>query len=74
MELCRFLRWKGVYGRTWTQEEELAAAYELNDVPYTCLHTCEPWGPDDQPAELGTCQRARACFEPSPAGPPRRLS
>lgn len=45
MKLCRFLRWKGVHDvRT---EQELRAAFARNEVPYSCLKTCQPWGPDE---------------------------
>jgi hypothetical protein len=46
MDLCKFLRWKG---RTSAQrvDAELLAVFEANAVPYSCLRTCHPWGPDD---------------------------
>lgn len=69
MSLCRFIRWKGRYGRTWTRHEELEAVHLANELPYQCNRTCEPWGPDEAPASLDQCVPERACFEPSADGP-----
>jgi len=74
MELCRFLRWKGYYGRRWTSTEDLEAVLEANEVQYSCLRTCEAWGPDDTPAALDCCGSARRCFEPSKIGPGAALT
>jgi hypothetical protein len=64
MKLCRFLRWKGVHDvRT---EQELIAAFARNEVPYSCLKTCQPWGPDEALAVPEDCDISRECFELSP--------
>ena len=74
MELCRFLRWKGYYGRRWTSAEDLQAAHIANEVQYRCMRTCEPWGPDDDLAALERCGSGRRCFEPSKVGPSAALT
>lgn len=65
MELCQSLRWKSLYGLTSISVEELVALVVANDVPYGCLLSCEPWGPDGDPATPETCQPGRSCFRPS---------
>ncbi len=65
MELCRYLRWKGYYGRDWEGEAGLQEALDVNDVPFSCLKTCEPWGPDDSPAAPDTCGSHRGCYQKS---------
>ena len=69
MQLCRFLRWKGCFDRPLGTEAALREVLQLNDVPYECLHTCRPWGPDDDVAALERCQPERSCFERSRRGP-----
>jgi len=66
MDLCRSLRWKALYGLTSLSVDELLALFDANDVPYGCLRSREPWGPDGQPATPESCQPGRACFAPSP--------
>lgn len=66
MELCRSLRWKSFYGQPSFSVDELLGLYAMNDVPYTCLQTCEPWGRDGQPAAPERCQPGRGCFAASP--------
>jgi len=70
MELCRFLRWKGFYGKDWVGAEGLAEALRADEVQYSCLKTCEPWGPDDGVATPGTCGGHRSCYRLSPITPP----
>lgn len=60
--VCGYLRWKS--SREWTDEQELELAFARNQVPYTCLHTGQPWGPNDEPAAPECCDDRRACFEP----------
>ena len=74
MKLCAYLRWKSYYGREWTDPDALAAVFEWNEVPYECLKTCRPWGPDDALVAPESCGDARPCFEASPVIPDRRLS
>lgn len=65
MELCRSLRWKSFYGQPSFASEDLVRLFLANDVPYTCLQTCETWGQDGAPAAPERCQPGRACFSPS---------
>lgn len=58
--VCRFLRWKGFYadpGPEATYED-----FAKNEVPYSCLKTCQPWGPDDAVAAPESCGSHRACY------------
>jgi hypothetical protein len=65
MQLCRSLRWKSWYGTDAFSEAELVATFRSNEVPYTCLQTCQAWGPDDAPAVPERCDGTRSCFRPS---------
>jgi hypothetical protein len=64
-QLCRHLRWKSFYGRDWGGAEELEATFAWNEVPYDCLRTSQPWGPDEHPATPECCGAQRSCFERS---------
>jgi hypothetical protein len=64
--LCRSLRSKTLAGVESLDEEELAALYALNDTPWSCLKTCNSFGPDDAPVVPECCQLGRVCFSPSP--------
>lgn len=68
--LCRFLRWKGFYGVAWPSQEALALALAASDSPFSCLRTCQPWGPDEDLAAPGSCGPERTCFDRSPRSPP----
>ena len=74
MRLCSHLRWKSLYGATFPDTEALNEALLRNDTPYSCLHTCQPWGPDDDAATPERCQPDRGCFQPSPKDPHRILA
>lgn len=74
MNLCRHLRWKGLYGRRFPDAAALELAFETADSPFSCLRTCQPWGPDDAVTAPERCQPARACFELSDRDPSRALS
>ncbi|MCA9489650.1 MAG: hypothetical protein KC621_06990 [Myxococcales bacterium] len=75
MRLCRYLRWKTYYGARWDTPEQLAEDLARGDVPFSCLRTCLPWGPDEGPAVPEGCQPDRACFVPSAKEPlPDRAS
>ena len=72
LELCRSLRWKS-YTRDAEEPGEFHRTFARNNVPYTCLRTCQPWGPDEELAIPEGCNSARPCFETSPLvviGPP----
>jgi len=75
LRLCANLRWKGFYGQMWRDEAEMNEVMMVTAAPYTCLHTCQPWGPDDQQVVPGGCQPGRSCFAPSEhePGAPERL-
>ncbi|MFM2247656.1 MAG: hypothetical protein RL071_3730 [Pseudomonadota bacterium] len=74
VHLCRKLRWKGFYGASWPSPEALAAAFREADAPFSCLWTCQPWGPDDGRAAPEACGPDRACFAPSPRLPAPAVS
>ena len=64
--LCRSLRWKSWYSAPSFTEEELAAQVAANEVPWSCLQTAQPWGPDDEACTPEGCGPDRPCFRPSP--------
>ncbi len=74
MQLCRNLRWKGYYGQHWPTPDDLALALTLSDAQFSCLRSCQAWGPDDQLADPDACQPGRGCFERSDRDPGRNLS
>jgi hypothetical protein len=59
-QICQMLRWKGYDREAPTAERQFA--FTRNQVPYTCLRTCQPWGPDDEPAVPEGCDAGRSCF------------
>ena len=63
--LCRHLRWKWRHATRWPTLESLLDHLSGNAVPYTCLLTTHPWGPDDGPATPETCGPHRPCFAPT---------
>ncbi len=65
MHLCRYLRWKG-YAPDAAELAEFELTFARNQVPYSCLHTCQPWGPDDDLAAPERCDDSRPCYEASP--------
>jgi hypothetical protein len=69
MRLCRSLRWKSFYGASWNTPEDLAADLAASENPFSCLRTCQPWGPDDRPAFPSVCQPGRGCFQMSHKDP-----
>ncbi|MBA3546584.1 MAG: hypothetical protein H0T76_08885 [Nannocystis sp.] len=69
-QICQLLRWKGFDREASPGEQRFAFA--RNQVPYTCLRTCQPWGPDDEPAVPEGCDEARPCFGGVRPGPPLR--
>jgi hypothetical protein len=71
VDICRHLRWKS-YTRDAEDLDEFEVTFARNQVPYTCLRTCQPWGPDEELAVPEGCNGARACYERSPLAPPLR--
>ena len=74
LALCRKLRWKGFYGARFPDAETLAMAFACADAAFSCLHTCQPWGPDDEQATPELCTPNRGCFQASPRFVRRRSS
>lgn len=74
MHLCRKLRWKSYYGTEHLAEADLAELLDRSEVPFSCLHTARPWGPDDQPATPDLCSPERGCYQRSPRLEPVRLA
>ncbi|MEZ4319210.1 MAG: hypothetical protein R3F61_16970 [Myxococcota bacterium] len=72
MRLCRYLRWKSWYTASFPDDASIRAAFELNDAQYSCLKTCQPWGPDDHASVPENCQPGRGCFVLSPKDPTSR--
>ena len=64
MQVCRFLRWKDP-AREGADLEEVVASFARNRVPFGCLRTCQPWGPDDELAAPECCNDARGCYQAS---------
>jgi hypothetical protein len=69
MKLCRSLRWKGLRGLSFPDRDTVVRAMQLNDADFSCLRTCQAWGPDDDIAVPEVCQPGRGCFELSPRDP-----
>jgi hypothetical protein len=74
MNLCARLRWKGYYARDWSSLAELAVRLSESDVPFSCLDTAQPWGPDEALCAPERCGPQRACYRPSPLLPRATLS
>lgn len=72
LRLCAYLRWRGFHEAVFPDDAALQAALLRSDRPFSCLHTCRPWGPDDQGTAPEMCQSNRSCFEPSPDDPVHR--
>ena len=60
--ICRFLRFKGWYGKDWVGDAGLAELLARNETQYSCLRTCQTWGPDDAIAAPEQCASGRPCF------------
>jgi hypothetical protein len=69
LRLCAWIRSKSLYGRTFRDADDIDQALRRRDVPFSCLQTCQAWGPDDDLVEPGRCQQGRGCFELSPKNP-----
>ena len=66
VHLCRFLRWKSVTHGASEDPIDLLRSLHRQAVPFSCLLTCQSWGPDDEPASAGGCtDPSRECFEPT---------
>lgn len=65
-DLCRSLRWKSILGIDRLDQDQLAVLYATADAQFSCLGTCDAWGPDGNLAAPERCQPGRSCFSPSP--------
>ncbi len=63
MTLCQSLRWKG-YREDVREPGRVQEVFAMNMVPYSCVKTCQPFGPDGGPAAPETCGSRRRCFAP----------
>ncbi len=63
--LCRHLRWKS-FAREAAGTDDLRWSLRRRQVPFSCLRTCEAWGPDDELVSDAECTPQRACFVPLP--------
>jgi len=61
MELCRYLRWK-TSSRESGDPQQVWESLLRGQVPYSCLKTCQAWGPDDDLASPEGCNSERGCF------------
>ncbi|MGB1274437.1 MAG: hypothetical protein ACPG77_01705 [Nannocystaceae bacterium] len=64
MELCKMLRWKG-FSRDAAELDAFEFVFARNQVQYSCLRTCQPWGPDDELTAPECCNSSRSCYAPS---------
>lgn len=69
--MCRHLRWKAFYGKRWATRADLQAELALSDSPFSCLLTCQGFGPDGAIAAPEACDEDRSCFAASNRVPPR---
>lgn len=65
MELCRYLRWK-TFSKDSGDPQQIWESLVRSQVPFSCLRTCQSWGPDDELASPECCNRGRACFDRDP--------
>ncbi len=63
-DLCKHLRWKS-QSRDTGSPAAILASLQRNQTPFSCLHTCRTWGPDDDLVAPELCGRERECFEQS---------
>lgn len=73
-DLCRWLRWKALLGIDRLDVAQLELLYSTADAPFSCLDSCQAWGPDGELAAPERCQPGRSCFSPSPRLIRRELS
>jgi hypothetical protein len=61
LALCANLRWKSAT-RDSDDDAAILAVFQRNQVPYTCLETCQGWGPDGDVVAPECCEPGRSCF------------
>lgn len=64
-DLCRNLRWKS-QSRDSGSPTAILNSLQRQQVPFSCLKTCRPWGPDDDLVAPELCCSERGCFVQSP--------
>lgn len=60
---CRHRTWKGRDRWEALPEAAREAALYASTVPFSCLHTCQRWGPDEEIAAPERCGPDRRCGE-----------
>jgi len=60
-DLCKHLRWKS-HSRDSGNPAAILESLQRQSVPFSCLHTCQPFGPDDDLVAPELCCRERRCF------------
>lgn len=60
-DLCKYLRWKS-HSRDTGNPAAILDSLLRQQVPFSCLHTCQPFGPDDDIVAPELCCSARTCF------------
>lgn len=65
MELCRYLRWK-TFSRESADPDQVWESLLRSQVPFSCVKTCQAWGPDDDVASPERCTSGRSCFVKDP--------
>ncbi|NOY28094.1 MAG: hypothetical protein GXP62_19690 [Oligoflexia bacterium] len=69
LHLCDHLQCKALMGRRFRSSQDLETAMMHSDSQFTCLHTTQPWGPDQDLCAPEYCQPGRACFAMSARDP-----
>ncbi len=59
---CRHLRWKSVSHGGEADEADILASMLRRQVPFSCLRTCQAWGPDDELVAPEDCVPERPCY------------
>lgn len=60
-DLCKHLRWKS-HSRDSGSPAAILESLQRQQVPFSCLHTCQPFGPDDDIVAPDLCCSERSCF------------
>lgn len=74
MKLCHWLQNKALIDRPLPDASAVEQAMMGSDCSFTCLHTTQPWGPDQRLCAPERCQPGRGCFELSPRDPSAGIS
>jgi hypothetical protein len=63
--LCRYLRWKS-QSRESGEPRWVLESLIRSQTQFSCLKTCQPWGPDDDAVAPECCTPERSCYVPDP--------